>query len=191
MWQVDGQRNECIVCSAVVCVEEVNVHPTSISFRQAICEPNSLVDVRGLEAIFGLSGMSAMVENMGEVTLEVGRCVVYPNAAQHRITAPTLKDHSKGGHRTLLLLHLVDPTQRVLSTQHVPPQQSRWWDVEFDQQAAAPFIPIIQLQQLISLYAQPTLSEEEAERHREKAMKEKAAFQLKATQLMYQRPIQY
>ena len=189
-WHVDGQRNECIVGTAVMVVSESNVRPTSIAFRCAVEEPTLYEDQKGLQAIYGFGESSVLVEPLGEVQLRPQRCLVYPNVFEHRLSEAELVDAGAGGHRTVLLLHLVDPTQRVLSTSFVPPQQAEWWDRQLDE-AAAPFIPILALQHVISDYAQPTLRSEEAWKHREKAMKERAVYQAKATQVMYQRPVRY
>jgi hypothetical protein len=39
----------------------------------------------------------------------------------------SLVDRTKPGHRRFLLLWLVDPHYRILSTANVPPQQREWW----------------------------------------------------------------
>jgi hypothetical protein len=47
--------------------------------------------------------------------------------SQHRVSPFHLKDPTKPGHRRFIALWLVDPTQRIISTANVPPQQLDWW----------------------------------------------------------------
>jgi uncharacterized protein (DUF2384 family) len=39
-----------------------------------------------------------------------------------------LVDRTKPGHRKMIVLSLVDPTKRITSTAHIPPQDTSWID---------------------------------------------------------------
>jgi hypothetical protein len=47
--------------------------------------------------------------------------------SQHKVSSFKLVDPTKPGHRRFIALWLVDPTQRIISTANVPPQQQHWW----------------------------------------------------------------
>ena len=54
------------------------------------------------------------------------RCVAFPNLYQHQVQPFRLEDPTKPGHRRILALFLVDPTQKILSATDVAPQQRGW-----------------------------------------------------------------
>ena len=47
--------------------------------------------------------------------------------SQHRVSPFRLNDPTKPGHRRFIVLWLVDPHARIISTANVPPQQQNWW----------------------------------------------------------------
>ena len=47
--------------------------------------------------------------------------------SQHSVSSFQLKDPTKPGHRRFIALWLVDPTQPIVSTANIPPQQADWW----------------------------------------------------------------
>ena len=56
--------------------------------------------------------------------------IAFPNILQHRVDPFELKDKSRPGHRRILVLWLVDPHRRIISTATVAPQQRSWWEDE-------------------------------------------------------------
>lgn len=54
--------------------------------------------------------------------------MTFPNIFQTSLAPVHLVDPSKPGHCKSLVLHLVDPYVRIISTANVPPQQPDWWD---------------------------------------------------------------
>jgi hypothetical protein len=48
------------------------------------------------------------------------------SSSQHRVSSFRLEDPTKPGHRRFIALWLVDPTQRIISTANLPPQQMDW-----------------------------------------------------------------
>jgi hypothetical protein len=69
--------------------------------------------------------------------LQPGRMIVFPNIYQHRVGSFSLKDRSKPGHRKILVFFLVDPTQRIVSTATVPPQDISWGDTKLMDKVAS------------------------------------------------------
>ena len=67
------------------------------------------------------------IQNLGEVRIQKGRLLAFPNVYQHRISNFRLQDSSKPGRCIVLALFLVDPNMRIISTANVPPQQLEWW----------------------------------------------------------------
>ena len=51
---------------------------------------------------------------------------MYPSTIQHRITGYKLADPSKTGYTKTLVIFLVDPNIRIISTANVPPQRLDW-----------------------------------------------------------------
>ncbi|KAI0675690.1 hypothetical protein C8Q78DRAFT_1006008 [Trametes maxima] len=49
------------------------------------------------------------------------KCLVFPNVSQHCVALFELADHSRQGHRKILVLFLVDPFRAIHSTSQVPP----------------------------------------------------------------------
>ena len=127
VWHVEGMRNECIVASGIAYYEQCNTGPSSLAFRCAVAEPAyEQNDDRGPPAVYGLSNGEALVQPLGAIDTCEGRCIAFPNVFQHRVAPFSLLDASKPGHRSILVLFLVDPTISILSTSRVPPQQKDW-----------------------------------------------------------------
>ena len=45
-----------------------------------------------------------------------------------------LRDPTKSGHLKILLVHLIDPNRRIMSTSMVPSQRRDWWARDIRQQ---------------------------------------------------------
>ncbi|KAF2802130.1 uncharacterized protein BDZ99DRAFT_402040, partial [Mytilinidion resinicola] len=56
-----------------------------------------------------------------------GRLIAFPNTLQHCVQPFALEDKTRPGHRRFLVLWLVDPYYRVMSTRNVSPQRHDWW----------------------------------------------------------------
>jgi hypothetical protein len=84
-------------------------------------------DRQGVRAIFGLEDEQALNQPLGDVITCEDRCIAFPNLFQHRVQPFQLIDPTKPGYRKILVFFLVDPTQSILSTANVPPQQRSWF----------------------------------------------------------------
>jgi hypothetical protein len=73
--------------------------------------------------------------------------------SQHRVSPFKLVDPTKPGHRRFIALWLVNPTNRIISTANVPPQQMSWYlesllgDAREDRKEALSKLPV----ELVSL----------------------------------------
>ena len=56
-----------------------------------------------------------------------GGLITFPNILQHRFLPVRLAEQGQPGHLKMLVLHLVDPHIRIISTANVAPQQHEWW----------------------------------------------------------------
>jgi hypothetical protein len=169
-WHVEGQMNEHIISTALYYLDSENITPSSLQFRMQTSpyqdEYQTAVDQNSfswMEQVFGvlLGPMSggACLQNYGRVETREGRLLAFPNVFHHRVTPFELADKTKPGHRRFIALWLVDPFVRVISTANVPPQQEEW---------------------LEGKGIEGIMSVEEAKGHREKLMKERAAFRNEA-----------
>lgn len=136
-WHVEGQMNEYIVGTAIYYLDSENITPSSLSFRMQTDpyqdERQALVGQGGytwLGGVFGakLGGTgSPCLQKYGSVETKEGKLLAFPNVFQHRVSGFELADKSKPGHRRIIVLWLVDPQTRIVSTANVPPQQRDWW----------------------------------------------------------------
>ena len=136
---LEGKHNEHIAATAIYYYDCHNVTESRLSFRQTA--ELGVADLQyeqddheGLEKIYGLEGGglrdAAMLQELGSVVTRHGRMLAFPNTLQHRVEPFKLEDASKPGWRRFLVLWLVDPYYRLLSTANVPPQQHSWWSEE-------------------------------------------------------------
>ncbi|KAK6084500.1 hypothetical protein SCUP234_03289 [Seiridium cupressi] len=113
-WHVEGQMNEHICGTALYYLDSENITPSNLSFRmQTSAYMNEEIEVgqdayHWLEQVFGT---------------ELGDYSRFRTS----LSSFRLEDATKPGHRRFIALWLVDPTQRVISTANVPPQQMDWW----------------------------------------------------------------
>ncbi|KAG9560584.1 hypothetical protein KCU71_g4937, partial [Aureobasidium melanogenum] len=140
-WHVEGLHNEHIVANSMYILEEKNTSEPRIDFRQEtrldLDEFDhdeydleaflKVFDVHYKEQILEGSHAPPSLQRLGSVGLPVGRLLAWPNVLHHRITPFELVDKTKSGHRSFLILSLVDPSYRICSTRNVPPQDHDWW----------------------------------------------------------------
>jgi hypothetical protein len=153
-WNLEGQRNEHIVATAMLYFNVENVTDMRLSFRQGTFmdleeswgshygesgdfAPRNIDPAEALGGVFGFEkvdeseNIHAIIcpgtQEVGSVSTPQGRLLAWPNTLQHRAGPFTLADQSRPGHRRFVVLYLVDPHYRVCSTANVPPQQHDWW----------------------------------------------------------------
>ncbi|WP_369193112.1 DUF4246 domain-containing protein [Streptomyces djakartensis] len=123
-WHVEGMLNERIVSTGIYYWDSDNITESRLSFRTALDDPDyEQNDDNGLREVYGLQDEDALNQVLGSASTPAGRCLAFPNILQHRVGSFRLKDPARPGHRKILAFFLVDPSQRIVSTSDVPPQQ--------------------------------------------------------------------
>ncbi|MEV7546941.1 DUF4246 domain-containing protein [Streptomyces sp. NPDC089915] len=123
-WHVEGMLNERIVSTAIYYWDSENVTESRLSFRAALHDPEyEQNDDDGVREVYGLENEDALSQVLGSATTPAGRCLAFPNVLQHRVGSFRLADPARPGHRKILAFFLVDPSETVVSTSDVPPQQ--------------------------------------------------------------------
>ncbi|TVY78455.1 hypothetical protein LSUE1_G006514 [Lachnellula suecica] len=135
-WHVEGQMNERICGTAIYYLDSENITSSDLSFRmQTSAYMHDEYKVgqdafNWMERVYGtgLGGNSfPCLQNYGSVETKEGRLLAFPNVFQHRVSPFRLADPTKPGHRRFIVLWLIDPNIRIISTANVPPQQMHWW----------------------------------------------------------------
>lgn len=127
-WHVEGMLNERIVSTGIYYWDSENITESRLSFRAALDDPRyEQNDDNGLREVYGLEDEDALNQTLGSASTPAGRCLAFPNILQHRVGSFRLTDPTRPGHRKILAFFLVDPSERIVSTSDVPPQQP-WSD---------------------------------------------------------------
>ncbi|MFF8092974.1 DUF4246 domain-containing protein [Streptomyces sp. NPDC016675] len=127
-WHVEGMLNERIVSTGIYYWDSENITESRLGFRSALDDPDyEQNDDNGLREVYGLEDEDALNQVLGSVPTPAGRCLAFPNVLQHRVGPFGLADPTRPGHRKILAFFLVDPSETIVSTSDVPPQQP-WAD---------------------------------------------------------------
>lgn len=124
-WHIEGMPYEHIIATGIYYYDIENITPSYLEFRRALSgevdyPQNAYTYV---SRHYGLEDESPLNEYMGKVLAQQGKCIVFPNTMQHRVAPFTLLDQTRPAHRKILVFFLIDPNNRILSTQDVPMQQ--------------------------------------------------------------------
>ncbi|MGW2589119.1 DUF4246 domain-containing protein [Streptomyces sp. NPDC001515] len=150
-WHVEGMLNERIVSTGLYYWDSENISESRLGFRTAVDEPEyEQSDNKGIREVYGLENEGPLNQTLGSVETRAGRCLAFPNLLQHRVSPFRLVDPTRPGHRKILAFFLVDPSETLVSTSDVPPQQP--WS------------------------ATSTMTREQAEGFREELMRERTFF---------------
>ncbi|MFJ6479726.1 MULTISPECIES: DUF4246 domain-containing protein [unclassified Streptomyces] len=161
-WHVEGMMNERIVSTGIYYWDSENITESRLSFRAALDDPNyEQNDDDGLREVYGLEDEDALNQMLGSTSTPAGRCLAFPNILQHRVGSFRLSDPTRPGHRKILAFFLVDPSERIVSTSDVPPQQP-WSDTS-------------------------TMTLEQAKDYREQLMQERKFFVDEHNEQLYER----
>ncbi|MFC9392579.1 DUF4246 domain-containing protein [Streptomyces sp. NPDC057027] len=161
-WHVEGMLNERIVSTGIYYWDSENITESRLSFRAALDDPDyEQNDDDGLRDVYGLEDEDALNQVLGSASTPEGRCLAFPNVLQHRVGSFRLADATRPGHRKILAFFLVDPSERIVSTSDVPPQQP--WS------------------------GTSTMTLEQAEEYREELMRERKFFVDEHNEQLYER----
>ncbi|KAJ2715096.1 hypothetical protein H4R19_001390 [Coemansia spiralis] len=133
-WHVEAMGNERIVATGIYYYDVENITESTLSFREPVDEEIDYEqnDHDGVSKAYGIyddnnDDSVPLVQEIGSVEAKNGRCIVFPNVYQHKVSGFRLADTTKPGHRKILAFFFIDPTTRIPSTEIVPPQQQDWW----------------------------------------------------------------
>ncbi|MGW7354028.1 DUF4246 domain-containing protein [Streptomyces sp. NPDC054784] len=161
-WHVEGMLNERIVSTGIYYWDSENTTESRLGFRTALDDPDyEQNDDNGLREVYGLEDEDALNQQLGSAPTPAGRCLAFPNVLQHRVSPFRLADPTRPGHRKILAFFLIDPSQRIVSTSDVPPQQP-WSDTS-------------------------TMTLEQAKEYREELMRERKFFVDEHNEQLYER----
>ncbi|MFF4870781.1 DUF4246 domain-containing protein [Streptomyces sp. NPDC000961] len=161
-WHVEGMLNERIVSTGIYYWDSENITESRLGFRAALDDPHyEQNDDNGLREVYGLEDEDALNQPLGSAPTPAGRCLAFPNVLQHRVDPFRLTDPTRPGHRKILAFFLVDPSENLVSTSDVPPQQ--------------PWSPT------------STMTLEQAKDHREQLMRERKFFVDEHNEQLYER----
>ncbi|MCY0944952.1 DUF4246 domain-containing protein [Streptomyces antarcticus] len=161
-WHVEGMLNERIVSTGIYYWDSENITESRLSFRAALDDPHyEQNDDDGLREVYGLEDEDALNQVLGSASTPAGRCLAFPNILQHRVGSFRLTDATRPGYRKILAFFLVDPSEKIVSTSDVPPQQP--WS------------------------ATSTMTLEQAENYREQLMQERKFFVDEHNEQLYER----
>ncbi|MFF6952907.1 DUF4246 domain-containing protein [Streptomyces iakyrus] len=161
-WHVEGMLNERIVSTGIYYWDSENITESRLGFRAALDDPDyEQNDDNGLREVYGLEDEDALNQVLGSASTPAGRCLAFPNILQHRVDSFRLADPTRPGHRKILAFFLVDPSETIVSTSDVPPQQP-WSDTS-------------------------TMTLDQARNHREQLMQERKFFVDEHNEQLYER----
>lgn len=161
-WHVEGMLNERIVSTGIYYWDSENITESRLSFRAALDDPDyEQSDDNGVREVYGLENEDALNQMLGSASTPAGRCLAFPNILQHRVGPFRLADSTRPGHRKILAFFLVDPSEKIVSTSDVPPQQP-WSDTS-------------------------TMTLEQAKEYREQLMRERKFFVDEHNEQLYER----
>ncbi|KAJ1647476.1 hypothetical protein LPJ64_001139 [Coemansia asiatica] len=155
-WHVEALANERIIATGIYYYDVENITENELDFRERVDEEIDYEqsDERGLDLAYGMFTRMReegedndyeipISQEIGGIRSKKGRCLVFPNIYQHRVSGFELADKTKSGHRKILAFFFIDPSTRIPSTEIVPPQQQEWWAeraMETDPLAELPLI---------------------------------------------------
>ncbi|MCX5247280.1 DUF4246 domain-containing protein [Streptomyces sp. NBC_00201] len=161
-WHVEGMMNERIVSTGIYYWDSENITESRLSFRAALDDPHyEQNDDDGLREVYGLEDEDALNQMLGSTSTPAGLCLAFPNILQHRVDSFRLTDPTRPGYRKILAFFLVDPSEKIVSTSDVPPQQP-WSDTS-------------------------TMTFEQAKNYREQLMQERKFFVDEHNEQLYER----
>jgi hypothetical protein len=145
-WHVEGTLNEMICASAIYYYDQDNITDSHLAFRQHMSAEEIMMipeqgEYESLERYLGVEQNGPAMQHLGQVLTKEGRLLVFPNCLQHQVQPFELQDKSRGGHRKILAMFLVDPHRPILSSAHVPPQRRDWWAAEVHRQGGLSALP--------------------------------------------------
>ena len=176
-WHIEGTEAENICATGIYYYDIHNITDSYLQFRKSVSEPNyEQSDDNGVEAVFGLVNDEPLNQEMGHIQIFENRCICFPNMYQHRVEPFELLNKKIPGHRKIICFFLIRPSDSILSTSSISPQQLNW----FKDYMAHSTDTVTKLPELvkdkIDLYTNWPMSLKEAKEHRLKLMEERKGY---------------
>ncbi|KAJ2834302.1 hypothetical protein GGI24_000452 [Coemansia furcata] len=131
-WQAVGIVEERIFAVGLYFYDVENIASAKLKFRDPMGK-NNFVDPEYLCAYFETDNADSELtyecdysQEVGEVEIKSGSYICYPNFYETKMPAFELMDPTRPGHVKYIAFYIVDPAQRLVSTEIVPPQQPHW-----------------------------------------------------------------
>lgn len=128
-WHLEGTHYEKIIATGIYYYDITNISDTYLNFRVGIC-PDSERDLSYYQYCFesvkyhyGIDTNVGYNMPIGAIKTTEDLCLVWPNTLQHKVSNVQLKQNTESGTRKILVFFLVDPSQTILSTADIEPQE--------------------------------------------------------------------
>lgn len=175
-WHLEGLPTEKIVATGIYYYEMENIEQNFLNFRSTVTS-ELITDYpqdcyRFVNTHYGFNSVTRDQEcsiDLGKIETKDNLFLVFPNFMQHQVSIFRLIDNKKIGTRKILVFFLVDPSQRIVSTKDVNPQQKGWiMEILSD---ICPFkkLPLEIIHKIIT-YTESTMSLNDAKLYRELLM---------------------
>ncbi|KAJ2054654.1 hypothetical protein GGI08_004482 [Coemansia sp. S2] len=177
-WRVVGRADERVYAVGLYFYDVENIANLKLKFRDPVTTiiftyEKGLDDFRRSHVVeeaevdcYKAECKQFYTQEVGEVEIKSGSYICYPNFYQTKMPSFELADPTRPGHVKYIAFYIVDPTQRLVSTQVVPPQQPNWATSSSDTTSAS----IVEGMNDLSLDNVGTLEEEEYEEDVEDAI---------------------
>lgn len=126
VWHLEGTSYENIIATGIYYYDVENIKNSNLEFRKAISHPINYPqnDDYYVEKKYNINDGDELNRYLGKISTSVkGRCIVFPNYIQHKVSQFELNNKNKDGTRKILVFFLVDPNKKITSTANVPIQQ--------------------------------------------------------------------
>ena len=127
VWHLEGMPYENIIATGIYYYKINNISSSHLEFRREMEYPTDYMQNEHTEAEirYGLKDEEFTNQYIGKInTCVEGKCIVFPNYIQHRVTDFELTNKNKSGTRNILVFFLIDPSKKIISTSDIPKQQN-------------------------------------------------------------------
>ncbi|KAJ2017075.1 hypothetical protein GGI08_003946 [Coemansia sp. S2] len=136
-WQAVGRTEERVFAVGVYFYDVENIANLKLKFRDPVAlqlimqheyeDFRRSHDMEEADSYHYIgASRSYYSQPVGEVEIKSGSYICYPNFYQTKMPSFELADPTRPGHVKYIAFYVVGPTQRLVSTQIVPPQQPNW-----------------------------------------------------------------
>jgi hypothetical protein len=139
LWHLEGTYYEKIIATGIYYYETNNISDTYLNFRVGL-SPNSENDLNYQQYSFehvkhhyGIDVEVGYNMEIGSIQTKEDLCLVWPNTLQHKVSNVQLRQNTDQsmdqilnplrGTRKILVFFLIDPSQTILSTADIEPQE--------------------------------------------------------------------